>query len=283
VQLLSCATAGQDRPWHTGPDVGLAGGESADALVRDMAKTTSKTDPRHDGRRPDELRPISIERGFVGWADGSVLIGCGRTRLICTASVVGGVPTFLRDTGQGWLTAEYDMLPASTSVRRSRSTRTGRVDGRSIEIQRFIGRSLRAVIDLEAIPGRTIWVDCDVVEADGGTRTLAITGGYLALVEALRTMEAEGKVPRWPLRDSAAAVSVGVVDGRVLVDLDYAEDRDAEVDMNVVMTGGGRLIEVQGAAEGRPFSATRLAQMLTAARRAVTALTRTQQSALAER
>lgn len=248
-----------------------------------MAERKTTTGRRHDGRRPDEVRPISIERHFVTSADGSVLIACGRTRLVCTASVVEGVPSFLRETSQGWVTAEYDMLPASTAVRRSRMGRTGRTDGRAVEIQRLIGRSLRAIADLSALTGRTIWVDCDVIEADGGTRTLAVTGGYVALVDALRKMEAEGRLARWPLSDSAAGVSVGVLDGEVVVDLDYLEDRAAEVDMNVVLTGRGRFIEVQGTAEGRPFSKALLGQMLTAARRASAVLTRCQHEALDQR
>lgn len=242
-----------------------------------------KTAARHDGRQPNDFRPVSIQRGFVTSAQGSVLIACGRTRLICTASVVEGVPPHLRNSQEGWLTAEYDMLPASTAQRRSRTSRTGRPDGRALEIQRLIGRSLRAVTDLTAFSHATIWADCDVIEADGGTRTLAITGAYVALVDALHTMEAAGQLTRWPLKDSVVAVSVGVVDGRVLVDLDYAEDSAAQVDMNVVMTGRGRLIEVQGTAEREPFSAAVLGRMVSAARRAGRELTRCQERALKPR
>jgi len=243
----------------------------------------NKPTRRHDGRLPGDLRPVTIGRGFVKSAEGSVLIECGRTRLICTASVVKGVPHFLRDSGQGWLTAEYDMLPASTNVRRSRSSRTGRVDGRSVEIQRLIGRSLRVVTDLNALDGTTIWVDCDVIEADGGTRTLAITGGYVALVDALSTMKEAGRLEALPLADSVVAVSVGVVDGAVVADLDYQEDSSAEVDMNVVMTGSGRLIEVQGTAERAPFTAATLGRMIKTARQAAVELTRMQETALRRR
>ncbi len=248
-----------------------------------MAEAERKAKRRHDGRRPDEIRPISIQRDFIGTADGSVLISCGRTRVICTAMIVEGVPPFLRMTDQGWLTAEYDMLPASTAERRSRGDRTGRVDGRSIEIQRLIGRSLRAVTDLTKLGKNTLWVDCDVIEADGGTRTLSITGAYVALVDALRKMEAEGRLAKWPVSDSVAAVSVGIADGQVIVDLDYTEDSSAEVDMNLVMTGKGRFIEVQGTAERVPFGAAQLSRMVSAARRAMKVLTGVQRAALNER
>jgi ribonuclease PH len=226
------------------------------------------------------MRPVSIQRGFVQSAHGSVLISCGRTRVVCTALVTDGVPPFLRNSNQGWLTAEYDMLPASTSERHSRSSRTGKTDARALEIQRLIGRSLRAVTDLTLLGQNTVWVDCDVIEADGGTRVLSVTGGYVALVDALRRFEERKRLARWPLRDRVAAVSVGLVDGRVCVDLDYAEDSTAEVDMNLVMTGKGRLVEVQGTAERAPFTAAELTRMLAAGRRAILQLTEAQVAAL---
>jgi ribonuclease PH len=209
-----------------------------------------------EDRRPDELRPIETVPDFVGQADGSVLISFGRTRVLCTASVADEVPRWLAGKGRGWLTAEYGMLPASTGQRTAREARAGRQGGRTVEIQRLVGRSLRAAYDLETIGERTVWLDCDVLEADGGTRTAAISGAWIALARAARRrgLPEPG--------DQVGAVSVGIVDGEVLLDLDYAEDSTADVDMNVVMTGGGELIEVQATAERRAFSRQQLDELL---------------------
>jgi ribonuclease PH len=209
-----------------------------------------------EGRRPDELRPIEIVPDFVGQADGSVLISFGRTRVLCTASVADEVPRWLAGKGRGWLTAEYGMLPASTGQRTAREARAGRQGGRTVEIQRLVGRSLRAAYDLETLGERTVWLDCDVIEADGGTRTAAISGAWIALARAAR----KRGLPE--PGDQVGAVSVGIVDGELLLDLDYAEDSAADVDMNVVMTGGGRLIEVQATAERRAFSREQLDELL---------------------
>ena len=204
---------------------------------------------RRDGRKSNELRTVKINRKFIKNAEGSVLIEMGHTRVICTASIEDSVPPFLRGQGRGWITAEYGMLPRSSHSRIPRESIRGKVKGRTHEIQRMIGRALRAVVDLEAIGERTIIIDCDVIEADGGTRTASITGGFMALYDALRLMRLEEAA----LRGSVAAVSVGIVDGRVLLDLDYSEDSRAEVDMNFVMDSDGQYIEIQGTAEGRVF------------------------------
>ncbi len=217
---------------------------------------------RRDGREPDQLRPVAIEPGFVRSATGSALIACGGTRVICTATVVDSVPRWLQDQGRGWVTAEYGMLPASTGERRQREVARGRPDGRTVEIQRLIGRALRGVVDFERLGERTVWVDCDVLEADGGTRCAAITGGFTALQLALARLVEEGKVERVPLTGSVAAVSCGIVDGDALLDLDYPEDAQAEVDMNVVMTGDGGLVEVQATAERTPLSRASLDALL---------------------
>ena len=217
---------------------------------------------RHDGRAPNELRPLSITAGFVRSATGSALIEAGGTRVICTASAVEDVPRWLAGKGRGWVTAEYGMLPASTGERKQRDVSRGRPDGRTVEIQRLIGRSIRGVIDFEALGERTIYIDCDVLEADGGTRCAAITGGFVALKLALDSLVEAGKLSRVPLNGSVAAVSCGVVDGRALLDLDYAEDSTAEVDANVVMTGEGGLVEVQATAERTPLQRARLDELL---------------------
>ena len=206
------------------------------------------TGARNDGRAPDELREITITPGFMRTATGSALIEAGGTRVICTASVDEDVPRWMQGKGRGWVTAEYSMLPASTGERKKRDVSKGRPDGRTVEIQRLIGRSLRGIVDFEGLGERTVWIDCDVLEADGGTRCAAITGGYVALELALRRVMAEGKLERLPLTQSVAAVSTGMVDGRALLDLDYSEDSRAEVDANVVMTGDGGLVEVQATA-----------------------------------
>lgn len=216
---------------------------------------------RHDGRTPDQPRPVHFQRGFTRTAPGSVLASFGETRVLCTATYTDGVPPFLQGKGQGWLTAEYSMLPSSTGGRKSRD-RAGKIDGRSVEIQRLIGRSLRAVIDFKKMTERTIWIDCDVLQADGGTRTTAITGAYVALHDLLVHMDKRRILRGWPLTTQLAAVSVGVVDGTAVCDLDYAEDRKADVDMNLVMTGEGDFVEVQGAAEGATFGRGLLDNML---------------------
>jgi ribonuclease PH len=235
---------------------------------------------RHDGRRPDQLRPFNVQRGFTKTAAGSVLIACGGTTVLCTASVEPRVPPWLAGSGKGWVTAEYNMLPGSTSPRKARERGSGKVDGRTTEIQRLIGRSLRAVVDLEALGEQMITVDCDVLDADGGTRTTGITGAFLALVDALATIESFPDASRHPLRDSVAAVSVGIVDGEALLDLDYQEDFAATVDMNVVMTGGGRFIEIQGTGEEATFGDDDLQSLLALARAGIQQLTSLQRDLL---
>jgi ribonuclease PH len=217
---------------------------------------------RNDGRGPRDLREIAIAPGFVRTATGSALIEAGGTRVICTASVDEEVPRWMQGQGRGWVTAEYSMLPASTGERKRRDVSKGRPDGRTVEIQRLIGRSLRGIVDFEALGERTVWIDCDVLEADGGTRCASITGGYVALELALRRVMAEGKLESLPLTQSVAAVSTGMVDGRALLDLDYSEDSRAEVDANVVMTGDGGLVEVQATAERTPLSRASLDTLL---------------------
>jgi ribonuclease PH len=217
---------------------------------------------RIDGRQPDELRPITFERDFTEAADGSVLVSFGRTRVLCTASVDDDVPRWMRGRGKGWVTAEYSMLPGSSPERVRREVKEGRPSGRTQEIQRLIGRSLRAVCDMVALGERQVIVDCDVLQADGGTRTASICGGYLALHDALARLAQSGVIGDQPLREPCAAISVGIVGGLPLLDLAYAEDVTAEVDMNVVMTGSGRFIEVQGTAEGLPFTRDELGSLL---------------------
>jgi len=231
---------------------------------------------RSDGRSAEEIRPVQITPHFTRSADGSVLIEMGATRVICTASVEESVPQFLRDSEQGWVTAEYGMLPGSSGQRIPR-----RAGGRTQEIQRLIGRSLRAVVDMKRLGSRTIWVDCDVIEADGGTRTASVTGAYVAVALAIRRLQERELLHEDPLRDSVAAISVGVVDGALLVDLCYVEDSRAEVDMNLVMTGSGRFVEVQGTAESQPFSAQELRAMTASAEIAIASLTEIQRSVLA--
>jgi ribonuclease PH len=236
---------------------------------------------RPDGRAPDQLRPVHIVRGFTSGPPGSVLIEMGRTKVLCTASVEHAVPPWLEGRGQGWVTAEYGMLPASTAERKPRE-RGGKVDGRTSEIQRLIGRALRAVTDLEMLGERTVWLDCDVLEADGGTRTAAITGAYVALADAVRSLEKDGvRFAAPPLRDSVAAVSVGVCRGEVLLDLCYEEDSQADVDMNVVLTGRGLIVEIQGTAEKTPFDTSRLMALYKLAERGVAQLREAQKQALA--
>ena len=217
---------------------------------------------RKDGRAADQLRPVRFTRGFTVHAEGSVLCEFGATRVLCTVSVENGVPSFLRNSGKGWLTAEYGMLPRATHTRSAREAARGRQGGRTQEIQRLIGRSLRACIDLEAIGERTITIDCDVLQADGGTRTAAITGGYVALADAMDALISRGQLERNPLHGQVAAVAVGIVGGEAMLDLDYAEDAEAETDMNVVMNSGGAFIEVQGTAEGHAFRREELDMLL---------------------
>lgn len=224
---------------------------------------------RPDGRKNDELRTIKIQKEFIKNADGSVLIEFGNTRVICTASIENKVPPFLKDQKKGWITAEYGMIPRSTPVRMLRESTAGRVGGRTHEIQRLIGRSLRAVVDLEKLGERTIWIDCDVIEADGGTRTASITGGYLALREAIKKAINAGMITENPIKDTIAAISVGIISGEPRLDLCYAEDSQAEVDMNVVMTGSGKFIEIQGTAEIVPFSKESLQHLLNLAEKGI--------------
>jgi ribonuclease PH len=238
---------------------------------------------RADGRAPDELREISIQPGFMRSATGSALFAMGGTRVICTASVEAEVPRWLMGGGRGWVTAEYGMLPASTGERKKRDVSRGRPDGRTVEIQRLIGRSLRGVIDFEALGERTVWIDCDVLEADGGTRCAAITGGFVALELALRSQVEAGELERVPLTGSVAAVSCGVVDGQALLDLDYSEDSTAEVDANVVMTGDGGLVEVQATAERTPLSRASLDELLALAAGGIENLRAAQQDAVRAR
>ena len=235
---------------------------------------------RNDGRAPDELRPVTIEPGFVRTATGSALMVQGGTRVICTATVAEEVPRWLVGKARGWVTSEYGMLPASTGERKQRDVSKGRPDGRTVEIQRLIGRSLRGVVDFEALGERTVWVDCDVLEADGGTRCAAITGGYVALELALRRIMGEGKLDRLPLTQSVAAVSCGMVEGKALLDLDYSEDSSAEVDANVVMTGDGGLVEVQATAERTPLTRASLDELLALAGAGIERLREEQQAAV---
>ncbi len=235
---------------------------------------------RPSQRSSDELRPISITRRYTRHAEGSVLIEFGDTRVICTASVIEQVPPFLKGKGQGWLTAEYGMLPRSTNTRTDREAARGKQSGRTQEIQRLIGRALRAVVDLETIGERTLQMDCDVIQADGGTRTAAITGAFVAAHDAVSFMLEKELVASSPIRDFVAAVSVGVYEGVPVLDLDYAEDSACETDMNVVMTGSGGMVEVQGTAEGHPFSRTELDQLLDLAGQGINKLIAAQKAAL---
>ncbi|MFZ3138896.1 MAG: ribonuclease PH [Thermodesulfovibrionales bacterium] len=217
---------------------------------------------RTDGRKNNEIRPVKIQRNFLETAEGSVLISMGNTRVICTASIEDRVPPFLKDQKRGWITAEYSMLPRATHSRTMRESVSGKVSGRTHEIQRLIGRALRSVVDLSGLGERTIWLDCDVLQADGGTRTASITGAFLCLSEALKYAVRNGLIEKIPLKDYLAAISVGIVKGEPLIDLCYSEDSTAEVDMNIVMTGSGKFVEIQGTAEGMPFSKSALESLL---------------------
>lgn len=224
---------------------------------------------RVDGRRPDELRPIKVTRGYVDFAEGSILYEAGKTRVLVNASFEERIPEFLKGTGRGWVTAEYSMLPRSTEVRTPREVNRGRPGGRTQEIQRLIGRSLRSICDLSMIPDVTIWLDCDVIQADGGTRTAAISAAYLAIADAVENLITAGAIAKNPLTDEVAAVSVGIIDGVPCLDLNYIEDSRAEVDMNIVMTGSGRYVELQGTAEGHPFGSEDLQSLLDLGRKGI--------------
>jgi ribonuclease PH len=224
---------------------------------------------RHDGRGADDLRPITIVRNYVDVAEGSVLWEQGKTRVLVNASFDDNAPRFLDGTGKGWVTAEYSMLPRSTEVRSPREVNRGRPGGRTQEIQRLIGRSLRAVCDLTKIPDVSLWLDCDVIQADGGTRTASITAAYIALADAIDTLLADGKIEQSPIVEEVAAISVGIVEGVPVLDLDYVEDSGAQVDMNLVMTGSGDFVEVQGTAEGTPFSGDQMSELIDLGRRGI--------------
>lgn len=235
---------------------------------------------RPDGRKNDEMRKVNITRGFIKTADGSVLIEVGNTKVICTASIEDKVPLFMRDKKKGWLTAEYGMLPRSTNTRTIRESTSGRIGGRTQEIQRLIGRALRAVVDLEHIGERTIWIDCDVIQADGGTRTAAITGAFIALNDTLHNALRNGIIERNPVREYLAAVSVGIINNEGRLDLCYAEDSSADVDMNVVMTGDGKIVELQGTAESKPFSKNMLDSLINLAEKGIVELIKIQREIL---
>jgi len=235
---------------------------------------------RVDNRAPDELRPIIISRHFTKYAPGSVLVQTGNTKIICTASVEESVPPHIKNTGEGWITAEYSLLPSSTPVRAPRESTRGKVTGRTHEIQRLIGRSLRSIIDLALLKERTIWIDCDVIQADGGTRTAAITGSYVALMDAIQWLKSKDLIKENPVLNSIAAVSVGIVNGVVLLDLCYAEDAAAQVDTNVVMAGDGKFIELQGTGEEYAFDDDQLAEMLKMAKKGICEITEIQKKAL---
>jgi ribonuclease PH len=236
---------------------------------------------RHDGRGPSDLREVRITPGFMASADGSALIEMGGTRVICTASIAEEVPRWMKGRGTGWVTAEYGMLPASTGERKPRDVTKGRADGRTVEIQRLIGRALRGVVDFERLGERTVWIDCDVLEADGGTRCASITGAYVALEIALESIVAEGLLEALPLNQSVAAISCGMVEGTPVLDLDYPEDSSADVDMNVVMTGDGGLVEVQATGERTPLTHASLDELLALAAAGIDQLREAQRAAIA--
>ncbi len=240
---------------------------------------TAAVQPRPSGRAANELRTVSIQRGFTRYAEGSVLICMGNTQVLCTASVLEKVPPFLKGQGQGWVTAEYGMLPRSTHTRSDREAAKGKQSGRTQEIQRLIGRSLRAVMDMTALGERTIQIDCDVLQADGGTRCASITGAWVAVADAVDGLLKQGLLTKNPLIDSVAAVSVGMVDGQPVLDLDYPEDSGCDADMNIVMTGAGRYVEVQGTAEGHTFDRTELNNLLALAEDGIALLAQKQKSA----
>jgi ribonuclease PH len=233
---------------------------------------------RAGNRKASAIRPVEIIRDFISSAEGSALIRLGQTQVICTASVETGVPTFLKGTGKGWVSSEYAMIPRATETRTPREVTRGRPSGRTMEIQRLIGRSLRAIINLEKLGERTVWIDCDVIRADGGTRTASITGAMVALALALKKLKEQKVIAQIPLNDYVAAISVGIIGNETVLDLDYSEDSSAEVDMNVVMTGSGRFVEVQATAEGMPFSSDSLAKLIELTRPAIQKLIEIQKS-----
>ena len=235
---------------------------------------------RSDNRAPDQMRPVNIVTDFISTAEGSVLIEIGNTRVICTASIEESVPSFLRGSGKGWISAEYGMLPRSTLTRTPRDAARGRASGRTHEIQRLIGRSMRVVVDLARLGERTVWIDCDVIQADGGTRAASITGGFVALGLALHKLVEAGTLTSAPLRDFVAATSVGIVDGEIMLDLTYEEDARAEVDTNLVITGGKKLVEVQSTAEQHPFDDAQLRRMMDLGHKGVESLIAKQQAIL---
>lgn len=237
---------------------------------------------RPDGRKANELRPVKITRGAMKYAEGSALMEMGETKVICTATIEESVPSFLRETGKGWITAEYSMLPRSTKSRNARDAVRGRVGGRSQEIQRIVGRALRAVINMDKLGERTIIIDCDVIQADGGTRTASITGAFVALTDAVQYFMREGILQENPITDFVAAVSVGMIDGEPFLDLNYEEDSRAELDMNVAMTGSRLLVEIQGTAERKPFSKDELSQMINIAEKGILKLIAKQKEILAD-
>jgi ribonuclease PH len=241
----------------------------------------SKPIMRSDGRKPKQLRLVKITPNYLKTADGSVLIEMGDTKVICTAKLEDRVPPFLRNSGKGWITAEYGMLPGSSQTRIGRESSRGKVGGRTHEIQRLIGRSLRAVTDLANLGERTVWIDCDVIQADGGTRTASITGAYVSLFEAIHSWQKRGIIAQEPIKDSVAAVSIGIVGGKILLDLCYEEDSKADVDMNFVMTGSGKFVEIQGTAESAPFTKKQMDQMSEIAQQGIKELLKAQKQALA--
>ncbi|MFY9397739.1 MAG: ribonuclease PH [Desulfomonilia bacterium] len=254
---------------------------SIEELLKNKGIPKPKVFKRADGRRADELREVRITRHYCKHALGSCLIEVGDTRVICAANVENKVPPHLKNTGSGWLTAEYGMLPASTNTRMVRESSRGRPQGRTQEIQRLIGRSLRMAVNLQEVGERTIWIDCDVVQADGGTRTASITGAYVALKDAMDALVNQQVLARNPIQEQVAAVSVGMLEGGILLDLNYEEDSRADVDMNVIMTGSGAIIEVQGTAEGRAFSCEEMLSMVSVAHKGISELVDIQRRALA--
>lgn len=235
---------------------------------------------RIDGREREQLRPVKITRNYIKHAEGSVLIEMGDTKVICTASVDEKVPPFLKGMGKGWITSEYGMLPRSTEVRKVRDAARGKVDGRTMEIQRLIGRALRSVVNLEELGENTIFIDCDVIQADGGTRTASITGAFVALFDAINKMKADGKVKNMPIQSYVAAVSVGIKDGEIILDLNYAEDSTCQVDMNLVMTEKGELVEIQGTGEEKPFTRQEMEEMIRIGQKGILELINIQKESL---
>ncbi len=243
-------------------------------------KTTQQNGDREDGRAPDQLRPVQITRNYIKPAEGSVLIEVGDTKVICTATVEEKVPPFQKGSGKGWVTAEYSMLPRATQTRTPRESAKGKIGGRTQEIQRLVGRALRSVVDLDKLGERTVWLDCDVIQADGGTRTASITGAFVALVDALQKLVDTGQLAKLPVTDYLAATSVGKIKGNLMLDLCYTEDSQAEVDMNVVMTRAGKFVELQGTAEAEPFTREEMDGMLALAEKGIRELIKIQEAVL---